>query len=97
MNRQRAKELLPVIQAFADGAQIQYKTQRSDIWTDIHTADFSQPGQYRVKPQEMWICEFTDGSYTSYIHTSEAHARNGINGSIKTLKRAVQVQIKEDV
>lgn len=55
MNRQQAKELLPIIQAFADGKTIQYySTHPAPHWEDIlsnERVDFSKnSSKYRIKP-----------------------------------------------
>ena len=53
MKRQQAKELLPIIQAFAEGKTIQY--YYGDNWVDISpdwAVDFSDnPSHYRIKPE----------------------------------------------
>lgn len=53
MNRQQAKELLPIMQAFAEGKTIQY--YYGDNWVDISpdgAVDFSDnPSNYRIKPE----------------------------------------------
>ena len=50
MNRERAKELLPVIQAFADGKDIQ-RFDKSIInnWFDVDNV--TGVGEYRIKPE----------------------------------------------
>lgn len=53
MNRERAKELLPVIQAFADGKDIQY-SEDGTCWLDATTPRFSEYIKYRVKPEEAY-------------------------------------------
>ena len=55
MNRQQAKELLPIIQAFAVGKTIQYNCENENPqWIDVQPnekVDFSQrPSRYRIKP-----------------------------------------------
>lgn len=58
MNRQQAKDLLPIIQAFAEGKTIQYCcSDKNGIpqWTDVQfneKVDFSDsPQKYRIKPE----------------------------------------------
>lgn len=54
MNREQAKELLPIIQAFADGKTIQI---REDIdWCYLgNEADFNlSPQRYRIKPEPKY-------------------------------------------
>lgn len=59
MNRQQAKELLPIIQAFADGKTIQYNCENENPqWMDVQPnerVDFSQhPSRYRIKPAQKY-------------------------------------------
>lgn len=53
MNRQQAKELLPIMQAFAEGKTIQYYIGAD--WIDVspdEAVDFSDnPSNYRIKPE----------------------------------------------
>ena len=60
MNRERARELLPIIQAYAEGKEIQYKLIGVDqAWggekNDYYTWD--NECEYRIKPEprEFWI------------------------------------------
>lgn len=57
MNRKQAKELLPILQAFAEGKTIQYSYRGTD-WIDISpdgAADFSDnPSKYRIKPESKY-------------------------------------------
>ena len=68
MNRERAKELLPIIQAFIAGEIIQFRDRRSDgvkdpVWSDILNQSFfidnlkPATNEYRVKPKprEWWM------------------------------------------
>ena len=55
MTREEAKELLPIIQAWAEGKSIQYQTE-SGSWTDI-TKDLypcNHPSLYRIKPESNY-------------------------------------------
>ncbi len=69
MNRDRAKELLPIIEAFANGEMIQYRDRRHveghlSAWVDIINEGFfidnlkPATDDYRIKPKprEFWIC-----------------------------------------
>ena len=60
MNRKRARELLPVIQAFAEGKTIQYRdNSRVYKWSDADNEIFllNTDNEYRIKPEprEFWI------------------------------------------
>lgn len=56
MKRQQAKELLPIIQAFAEGKTIQYYMGAG--WIDVSpdgAIDFSDnPSKYRIKPESKY-------------------------------------------
>lgn len=49
MTREEAKELLPIIQAFAEGKTIQYKNSEGE-WEDIDNPSFYVNLEYRIKP-----------------------------------------------
>ena len=53
MNRQRVKELLPIMQAYAEGKTIQYKSFNG-IWIDLETPSFNDTYEYRIKPSEKY-------------------------------------------
>lgn len=58
MNRQQVKELLPIIQAFADGKQIEIKTKEGNRWctleeNDIQYLDFKKC-DFRIKPEPKY-------------------------------------------
>lgn len=58
MNRQQAKELLPIIKAFAEGKTIQIKAvnnrwyDRAEKECEIHFN--SEPQKYRIKPESKY-------------------------------------------
>lgn len=61
MNRNQAKEMLPIIQAFADGKVIQMLDNRS-IWTDLTEGEGlpigtlrEEPNNFRIKPEPKYI------------------------------------------
>lgn len=86
MDRARAKELIPIMQAYADGAQIEIE-QASTKWRTIRAPKFTggrnyrvKPHRnYRVKPQEMWLNQLKIKEPTwirAYFskHDAEQHA-----------------------
>lgn len=52
MNRKQAKDMLPIIQALAEGKHIQLK-DRIDNWIDIDfiNVEICNPNVYRIKPE----------------------------------------------
>lgn len=54
MTPERAKELLPIIQAFAEGKTIQRKSKVNDAWGDIvGQHSFLNDYEYRIKPKTV--------------------------------------------
>ena len=54
MNREQAKELLPVIQAFAEGRKIEYRNSLG-VWIDCDGIMFNWPPKnYRIKPEPKY-------------------------------------------
>ena len=54
MTREEAKELLPIIQAWAEGKSVQFLSDGE--WHDINQADFTcYPEKYRIKPEQKYI------------------------------------------
>lgn len=54
MTRDRAKELLPILQAYADGKTIEHKHIEDCLWAEVteHSAFPSNNYEYRIKPTE---------------------------------------------
>jgi len=68
MNKDNAKEFLPLVQALADGKTIQYNT--NEEWNDIGEIEFTifdKPEDFRVKPEpRIWkVRFFKDGNIIS--------------------------------
>ncbi len=59
MNREKAKALLPVITAFAEGTAIQVRTAAGE-WVDTVRAVsfFADASDYRIKPEEVKVERF---------------------------------------
>lgn len=56
MTRKEAKELLPIIQAYAEGKTIQYRVnEETNEWKDIDNPVFNDlPSDYRIKPEPTY-------------------------------------------
>ena len=57
MTREEAKELLPIIQAFAEGKDIQIRNITDDDWDDINDDRMSfcaKAEAYRIKPESRY-------------------------------------------
>ncbi len=79
MNKERAKELLPVMEAFANGETIQWKTDfvdesEPDELNDDDDFDPTLSLEYRIKPKprEWLLCWEDDGSSESYRFSGDS-------------------------
>jgi hypothetical protein len=62
MTPEHAKELLPIITAFANGEEVQYKNTRGqwDIPDEYGLSFIERPDYYRIapKPRKFWVNEY---------------------------------------
>ena len=54
MNRQEAKELLPIIQALAEGKIIEVKSKSSTEWIETSNPILDKYHDYRIKPEPKY-------------------------------------------
>ena len=56
MTREQAKELLPIIQAYAEGKTLQYRVNNeNNEWKDINNPAFNDlSSEYRIKPEPTY-------------------------------------------
>ena len=56
MNRNQAKELMPIIQAFAEGKAIESRCIKGDksLWYDDEDPSFDDDLEYRIKPDPTY-------------------------------------------
>ena len=56
MNRKEAKELMPIIQAFAEGKAIESRCIKGDksLWYDDECPSFDDDLEYRIKPEPTY-------------------------------------------
>ncbi|MGN0491852.1 hypothetical protein [Ruminococcus sp.] len=53
MNREESKELLPIIQAFAEGKAIEYSCDGEE-WSETSTPTWNSDYVYRIKPEPKY-------------------------------------------
>lgn len=83
MTQEQAKQLLPIIQAFAEGKQIQYKVI-DDQWRDLHDTRFElNVTDYRIKPEprEFWI-EILENSVLYKANAKSPHHKTYENSEV---------------
>lgn len=73
MTPERAKELMPIIAAFAEEKTIQAKGA-DGVWRDLYQLDVETDGPFRIKqrPREIWVNCYGVG--LGQIHTSKEAA-----------------------
>ena len=55
MTREEVKELLPIIQAFAEGKKIQFRCKTGEWLNILNKFDFTlSPDDYRIKPEPKY-------------------------------------------
>lgn len=55
MNSRQAKELLPIIQAFAEGKTIEFRERGCTLWTESVSPIFNFANfEYRIKPESKY-------------------------------------------
>lgn len=90
MTPERAKELLPIITAFANGETIEMQTAREN-WVSFSNYEWSDRCKYRIKPKppEYRLYRYTDGNRIVGIvtrNTKEPHGKyhlDGVNENVK--------------
>ena len=54
MDIERAKELLPIIQAFSEGKKIECSVKGEDAWSDTFYPTWIDSRDYRIKPEPKY-------------------------------------------
>jgi hypothetical protein len=76
MNKTNAAKFLPLVQALANGATIQYKSKHPPEWFDTNEPAFSGDVEYRIKPApvivERWHTLYRDGHLGGNYKTKES-------------------------
>lgn len=60
MKRKEVKEMLPIIQAFADGKDVEYYNKTKDKWCKMDNPSFCPAFEWRIKPNESKYRPFKD-------------------------------------
>ena len=68
MTREEAKELLPIIQAFAEGKEIEYYDCNDDDWIKTDTPIWASKINYRIKPESRYRPFKSQGECWNEMH-----------------------------
>lgn len=78
MNKETAKDYLPLVQALVDGKAVQIIDRDCTTWMDSDELDFRYPANhYRIKPEprEIWVNRTPCGVVACLTWKSEEEAR----------------------
>lgn len=92
MNKNNAKDFLPLVQALAEGKVIQIRMFSCDPWKDCSRPDFTMdPPNYRIKPEprEIWVNRYPNGMENGIFNTEHAAKLHRANDT------AVQIRYRE--
>lgn len=96
MNKETAGQYLPLVQALADGRQLQEKVSvdvHEQKWSDCFHPEFDRypASNYRIKPdpREIWVNEYPAGG--NHVHKSAESAEQGKMGTRAVTRRYREV------
>lgn len=100
MTKQRYKTLRPIMDAWADGAEIQYRLKNSDGWiefTEDEEIAWSDGCEYRIKPEptEIWAVIRNNNYVVGSCVTREQAERLAFNYPHGTCRVARFVEVME--
>ena len=71
MTPEKAKELLPIIQAFSEGKEIEYKGMHDLTWSPCTDPSFLGIVKYRIAKEKKWYRVALCDTYTTTADTEE--------------------------
>lgn len=94
MNKNNAKDYLPLVQALAEGKVIQ-GVDGGGEWEDLREVYFSQPSyQYRIKPEPLVIYATvtSDGSnlWTASLQENQLIAGRHTDGKVRKFVEVIE-------
>jgi hypothetical protein len=81
MTREEAKELLPIITAFANGEEVQLYRPSENAWALKDNPDFTAlPSDYRIapKPRTVWVNEYPNSEFVTWDSHKTADLQAGV-------------------
>jgi len=91
MDRKRAKELLPIIQAFADGKDVEFSNRDGDwesfvVGEDSFNLSFDNKWRIKPEPREWWLNTRTAEAYV----TKECAEKFALGEKIVHLREVIE-------
>lgn len=99
MTPQRARDLLPIIQAFAEGKEIEVReADINTIWYDTIRPEWDDSLEYRIKPEPKiitgWVNVYPDGFSTRCYDTKDEAKQDAVSRCIDTIE--IRYEVKEE-
>ncbi|HET8685502.1 MAG TPA: hypothetical protein VFM18_02420 [Methanosarcina sp.] len=103
MDREYAKKVAPIIQAFAEGKTVQWLDKMSTdtpVWRDIDDPNWNPSFEYRVKPETKtyWMNIYKNQGgdlITGYIHPSEQIAKDNVETCNFKYAKTISFEMEE--
>jgi len=91
MNRERCKELLPIIQAFAEGKDVQVMLSENE-WVSLKDPQWGACDEYRIKPEpmEIWVHVFCDGSMSVPFTDKESAYHGALHDNVRHFREVTE-------
>lgn len=92
MNKNTAKDCLPLVQALSEGKVIQYFPDESEGWVDCEDVNFMiDVTRFRIKPEprEIWVNRYPDGAESGAYPAKDCAVRGGGPSAIQVRYREV--------
>ncbi len=92
MNKDSARDYLPLVQALVDGKTVEFRLEDENIWRELPNLSFTYPlDQYRIKPEprEIWVNRYPNGMESGIFNTEHAAKLHRANDT------AVQIRYRE--
>lgn len=85
MNKDNAKDYLPLVQALVEGKVIQWRSHAGNWEDSRELSDAWGAENYRIKPEpkEIWI-NFYDSGYIGKPHSTQSEAYDARDGKVVT-------------
>ncbi len=89
-----------LIKAWADGAQIQYKTAGGSDFEDINPPSWNGIGEYRTKPKPkvkvyQWLCVKANGAYVVSSQHYKSKEEAAVNCNLWTVLDKIEHSMRE--
>ena len=96
MNKNNAKEFLPLVQALSEGKTIEYRRTKDHEWEDMNDVSFvSDPENYRIKPDEPMELEGITQATSYWIDDESGYIRLSVNWSSAPPKIGTKFRLTE--